>query len=211
MIPILVYDTETSGLPDFRAPAEDPCQPHIVQLGAILYDANRRVVAELNVLIKPDGWIIPPETSAIHGITQEMAERHGLSLVKVMPFFMSLAERAELLVGHNVSFDEKMVRAQLHRLGESETAEWFRERPSYCTMTVATPIVNLPPTAKMIRAGFNKPKSANMQEAYSFFHNGKTFDSAHDAMADVRACAAVYFAMNPLPSVESFSTPTLDE
>lgn len=48
---ILVFDTETTGLPAFNLPAEDPSQPHIVQLVAILYDNNRRVISELNVLV----------------------------------------------------------------------------------------------------------------------------------------------------------------
>lgn len=50
---ILAFDSETSGMPDFNKQAEDPSQPHIVQLGAILFDSNRRVVSELNLLVRP--------------------------------------------------------------------------------------------------------------------------------------------------------------
>ena len=34
----LFYDTETTGLPDFKAPSEAQHQPHIVQLAALLVD-----------------------------------------------------------------------------------------------------------------------------------------------------------------------------
>lgn len=34
----IVYDTETTGLPLFSQPSEDPRQPHIVQLAAIVVD-----------------------------------------------------------------------------------------------------------------------------------------------------------------------------
>lgn len=35
---IFAFDTETTGLPDFRARSADPSQPHIVQLALLLYD-----------------------------------------------------------------------------------------------------------------------------------------------------------------------------
>lgn len=192
MIPILVFDTETTGLPAFNLPAEDPCQPHIVQLGAILYGPDRRVLSELNLLVKPEGWTIPADASKVHGITTEIADRYGLKLASVIGLFGALAERAELLVAHNYSFDDKMVRRSFHHLGTADKAEAFRARPSYCTMRSSTDILKLP-------GKYSSFKWPNLQEAHTHFL-GKPFEGAHDAMADVRACASVYFAMNPLPT-----------
>jgi DNA polymerase III subunit epsilon len=204
---ILVFDSETTGLPAFNLPAENPSQPHIVQLGAILYDQGRRVVSELNLLVRPDGWTIDPGAAAIHGITQEAAMKYGLKLERVIKLFIDLADRAELLVAHNYSFDERMIRRELHHMALPSLAEAMRARLNYCTMKASTPILNLPPTEKMVRAGFNKPKNPNLGEDYKHF-TGLTLEGAHDAMADVRACAAVYFAMNPLPkSPAQLSTP----
>ncbi len=188
---ILVYDTETTGLPDFKKPAEDPSQPHIAQLGAILYNNGRRPVCEINVLVRPQGWVIPPEATLVHGITQEAAEKYGLKLETVVGIFLALVDRAELLVAHNHDFDEKMMRREMHHLGFASRAEELRAKPNYCTMKQSTNILQLPG-----RYGFKWP---NLQEAHTHF-TGKPFDGAHDAMADVRACAAVYFAMNPLPA-----------
>lgn len=188
---ILAFDSETSGMPDFNRQAEDPSQPHIVQLGAILFDSNRRVVSELNLLVRPDGWTISPETTAIHGITQEAAMKYGIKLERVIKLFIDLADRAELLVAHNYSFDEKMVRRELHHLTLPSLAEAMRARPNYCTMKSSTDILKIPGLC-----GYKWPK---LQEAHVHFL-GREFDGAHDAMADVRACAAVYFAMNPLPA-----------
>ena len=70
----LVYDTETTGLPLFREPSESPAQPHLVQLGASLVDLDTRsVLSSIDVIVKPDGWTIPDEVAAIHGITNEKA------------------------------------------------------------------------------------------------------------------------------------------
>ncbi len=196
---ILVYDTETTGLPDFKKQATDPDQPHIVQLGAVLYDERRKVVSEINLLIKPDDWVISPETTAIHGITQERAIKYGLKLATAIRLFLAFCDRAELLVAHNYDFDEKMVRRELHHIGDSPAAEAFRSRANHCTMKQATPICKLPSA----RGGYKWPK---LQEVHQHLF-GTGFEDAHDAMADVRACARVYFELNPLPG----SAPTQRE
>lgn len=191
---ILVFDSETTNLPDFHKQAEDPSQPHIVQLGAILYDSARHVVSEMNVLVRPDGWVISPETTAIHGITMEAATKYGLKLETAIKLFIAFADRAELLVAHNYSFDEKMVRRELHHLSLPSLAEAMRARANYCTMKSSTDILRIPGPR-----GFKWPK---LQEAHVHFL-GHEFTGSHDAMADVRACAGIYFAMNPLPSSPS--------
>ena len=200
----LVFDTETTGLPNFRLPAADPSQPHIAQLGAILFDDADKVVAEINLLVAPEGWEFSSEAVAVHGITFEQAARFGLRLAGVMNQFHRLAEMADILVAHQYAFDNKMVRREFCHLGLDGFAEGYRTKPSFCTMLASAPIVNLPPTEKMLRAGFNKPKSPTMQEAYMHFNEGRTFDGSHDAMADVRACADVYFKLrnqNTSPAV----------
>lgn len=118
--------------------------------------------------------------------------KYGIKLERVIKLFIDLADRAELLVAHNYSFDEKMVRRELHHLTLPSLAEAMRARPNYCTMKSSTDILKIPGLR-----GYKWPK---LQEAHVHFL-GREFDGAHDAMADVRACAAVYFAMNPLPAV----------
>ncbi|MFO1465834.1 MAG: hypothetical protein U1F35_05245 [Steroidobacteraceae bacterium] len=67
-----------------------------------------------------------------------------------------------------------------------------------CTQKLATPILKLPPTARMRAYGRHHYKSANLGEAYQHF-TGKPLENAHSAMADVRACMAVYFAIRGAP------------
>jgi len=71
---IMPFDTETSGIPIWKEPSESECQPHLVQLAAILVEPDsREIKQEIDVIIKPDGWIIPDEVAEIHGITTERA------------------------------------------------------------------------------------------------------------------------------------------
>ncbi len=191
----LVADTETTGLPLYGKPTTDPGQPRIVQLGAILYDARYRVMGELNYLVKPDGWTIPKDASDVHGITTEMCEQYGLGLPTVINSYIALAKRAKLLVFHNQDFDGRMLRREMHAIGQSAQAEEFRARPFLCTMKHSVEIVKAP--NKNGRAGYKWP---TLQELHTFLF-GHGFEGGHDAMEDTRATGRCFIALHPLPDL----------
>lgn len=190
----LFYDTETTGLPDFKAPSESAHQPHIVQLAALLVDMDtRETIQSMDVIIRPDGWTIPNEVAAVHGITTEHAIDVGIPESLAISMFMELwAGRTR--VAHNQQFDARIVRIALMRFQGEDSADVWKSGPAECTATMATPICQLPPTAKMVKAGFNKFKTPNLGEAYRHF-TGNDLVNAHSAMADVIACRDVYFAI----------------
>jgi DNA polymerase III subunit epsilon len=192
----LVYDTETTGLPLFSEPSEDPRQPHIVQLAALLVDLDtRKTLSTLDLTIAPLGWEIPEDVVKIHGITTAHARSVGVPEPLAVQLFMELWSRADIRVGHNEQFDARIVRCALHRYPAlTERAPLWKAGRSECTQQMATPILKLPPTAKMVAAGFNKHKSANLREAYRHFF-GVDFTGAHSAIADAQACFEVYTAI----------------
>lgn len=199
----LFYDTETTGLPDWKKPSEDPCQPRIVQLCAELVDdESREVLAAMHCIIKPEGWTVPVEVSAIHGITTEHAEAVGVPIRCAMSMFLTLWGISDHRVAHNESFDMRMVRIELLRQGASanaiisatEYADTWKSGKAFCTQGNSVGILKLAPTHKMIAAGRRGPKSPNLAEAYSFF-TGKPLEGAHRADVDVMACKAVYFGI----------------
>lgn len=196
---LFFYDTETTGLPLFREPSEDPRQPHIVQLAASLVDSEtRRTIASIDVITRPDGWTIPDEVAAIHGITTEHASDVGVCEKLALRMALELWSAAGKRVAHNEQFDARLVRIGLLRhLNGSDTsvlADTWAAGIAECTQILSTPHVKAPPTAKMIAAGRNHYKSANLGEAYKHFL-GKDLENAHSARADVDACIAVYFAI----------------
>lgn len=202
---VLAYDTETTGLPDFKAPSESAHQPHIVQLGAVLIDLDsRKTISSMDVIIRPDGWVIPDEVAAVHGITTEHALAVGIPERTALEMFMTLWDGRQLL-GHNESFDRRILRIAQHRFAASVTDEQrdaWKACNAHCTQLLSTPILKLPPTAKMLRAGFTKNKSANLREAYEFFM-GTPLADAHSAMADCRAALDVFFAIQNLQQREA--------
>lgn len=192
---VLFYDTETTGLPLFKEPSEDPRQPHLVQLAALLVDFDTRTtIASMNVIVQPQGWQIPEEVTAIHGIGWEYAMDVGVSELTALRMFMEL-HGGRLRIAHNEPFDARLIRIGLKRYPSlGFDADAWRAAPSECTQRLATPILKLPPTQKMLAAGFNKHKSANLAEAWRHFFTTE-FTGAHSAMGDVQACQAVYFAI----------------
>jgi DNA polymerase-3 subunit epsilon len=183
---ILVFDTETTGKAEFNLPPEHPSQPRLVQLGAQLITPDRRVVGEINLLVRPDGWTVPADAQAVHGISTEMCATYGLKVETVVLLFAQLLRTAERVVAHNYDFDKLIALRELGPVSPT-MATLFRQKAAYCTMKAATPICRLPG-----RMGTYKWPS--LQEAYRhFFSQG--FEGAHDAMADVRACARVYWAL----------------
>lgn len=193
----LVYDTETSGLPNWREPSSDPNQPHIVQLAAALVDVDtQRTISSMDVIIRPGAWTIPEEIAAIHGITNGVAIVCGVDEIKAVMLFMDLWEHADFRVAHNERFDARIIRIALmrylqpghraHDLWQNGTAE--------CTQRLATPIVGAPPTEKMLAANRTHHKTATLAESYRHFF-GVEMEGAHTAMADVIACQRVFFAL----------------
>jgi DNA polymerase III epsilon subunit-like protein len=197
---ILAYDTETTGLPDFKNPSDAPHQPHIVQLAAMLINPiTERPVVSVNLIVRPDGWTIPDEVAAIHGITQDIAMAVGVSETLVTQVYMELINQAELRVAHNVSFDDRIMRIAMLRFGMDRAAcEVVEARPKFCTMGAASKIMNMPPTEKMQMAGFTKPKPPKLAEAMQYFFAEK-LEGAHNALHDVAATARLYFKLQNLP------------
>lgn len=191
----LFFDTETTGLPDYRSPSDAPTQPHLVQLAMILTEDDGRERGSVSLIVKPEGWEIPPGASDIHGITTEVARSCGVSEKSAVELYRSFFALASTSIAHNHSFDERIMRiAQLRAGHDRAQIESNEQKQKFCTCTSAALIVNLPPTARMLAAGFNKPKPPKLEECMRHFF-GEELTGAHDALVDVRACIRVYFEL----------------
>jgi DNA polymerase-3 subunit epsilon len=199
----IFYDTETSGLPQFEKPSEDPGQPHIVQLGACLVDIDtRKVLSTLDVIVRPEGWVIPDEVARVHGITTEMALEVGISESLAVELLLEMTKQAEFRVAHNESFDQRIVRIACKRFFEASNADEWKAGKVQCTAQLSTPILKLPPTARMVAAGRKHSKTPNLGEAYRYF-TGRDLVGAHSALVDVHACMEVWFAIQALRQPEA--------
>lgn len=189
---ILFYDTETTGLPVKGRDIPIERQPHVLQLGLSLYDSSRRPIFEISTLVHPEegeDFTISPEAYETHGITKEMVMDLGVrrkTAIGMLRFACGVADRA---YAHNAQFDKKLLGYTCYRSGYGLPKQIAS---SGCTADLTTDILNLPPTPKMIAAGFNKPKRPKLEECYRFFFD-EELSGAHDALVDTRGCARVFF------------------
>lgn len=193
---ILFFDTETTGFVQDRFPVDHPDQPYIVQLAAQLCHDDGEPIAGFSLIVNPGvGEVrIPERASAVHGVTEEVAAQFGVSAEFALSAFTHLYQRADVVCAHNVKFDRAVI--------ETAIARHYRKtmplrKTLFCTMEASTPIINLPPTERMIAAGFNKPKPPKLEECIKHFFD-EDLDGAHDAMIDLAACRRVYLHLKSL-------------
>jgi DNA polymerase-3 subunit epsilon len=180
---ILFFDTETTGKADFRSSPDAPHQPRLVQFAALLCKDDGEEVQSANLIIKPEGFTIPESASAIHGITTEQAVAVGVDCSIARHLYRRWWNASSVVVAHNIQFDLLIMDGELFRHAGGQKA-WGEARDTFCTMQAMTPICKLP-------GNYGDYKWPKLQEAHKHAF-GQEFDGAHDALADVRACARVY-------------------
>ncbi len=119
----LFFDTETTGIPRRRsAPVTELDNwPRVVQLAFLRTDAEGHAAARGACIIKPAGFVIPPEAARVHGITTERALAEGVALQTALAEFQAAAAEAAVLVAHNMDFDGNILGAEFLR-GAAERA-----------------------------------------------------------------------------------------
>ncbi|MEY3010971.1 MAG: hypothetical protein RLZZ314_1613 [Bacteroidota bacterium] len=185
---ILIFDTETTGLPrDWNAPLSDGDNwPRLVQLAWQLHDKDGKLISRGNQIVQPEGFTIPYNSTKIHGITTERAQDEGVPLSDVVNEFMADAAKAKYVMGHNIGFDVNVVGAELLRLGQP--CEPLTDMAVIDSKDEGTDFCAIPGG----RGG--KFKWPTLTELHLKLF-GEGFGDAHDAAYDVAATARCFFEM----------------
>jgi DNA polymerase III epsilon subunit-like protein len=205
---ILAVDTETSGLPPKRRNQDVANWPRIVQLSYILYDPEKNVVLKVYdaiIKMKP-GFSIPAESTAIHGITNEMSAEQGVDIETALEEFYQDAKDAKLIVAHNMDFDLTAIKIEMKRLLMEATIDTLYKYNiridfldtikqcnynSYCTMQSSIYICNLEVTLKN---GDKYKKYPKLSELYRHLFNEEP-KNMHNALNDVIATLRCYMML----------------
>jgi len=182
----IFFDTETTGVPlNYKAPTTDTHNwPRLVQLGWIVMDSKGNKLSQHDYIVRPVGFSIPAEAARVHGITTERALKEGRDLTEVIDEFMADFDKATFVVGHNISFDQNIIGAELVRLHRPDV---MKSKRTYCTMQAGTDFCRIPG-----RYGYKWPK---LQELYVRLF-GHDFEGAHNAMADIEATQECFWEMH---------------
>lgn len=127
----LVFDTETTGIPNNKLPADDPSQPRLAAITTFRCDESLHVLDTQSAYIKPVGWHMPPEMFQYNKITQEMLERLGEPLLPILERYVHLIDEGYAVAAFGAQFDTKIMRGELRRFGIDDR---FTVTPNLCIM-----------------------------------------------------------------------------
>jgi DNA polymerase III epsilon subunit-like protein len=188
---ILVFDTETTGLPEKRDTSilETNKWPHIVQMSWILYDVEKKTILNCQDHIINCPVDIPEESTKIHGITKACSMASGVDMRFVLDLFDVDIQIADIVVAHNISFDKRMCMVESIRLHRKQyfTRDGIK-RPEYCTLKQTKEFCNI---ERVSSNGFQYIKYPTLVELHNKLF-GFIPSGAHDSMADVLICLRCY-------------------
>ena len=185
----LVYDTETTGLPErisfnvYHPPSQIGryANSRIVQIAWRLYDAQGIAISPAEeYLVTQNGWTITHDTEKIHGISNDMCAALGKPFELVGGKFETCLRKADVVVGHNVDFDVNVLASEYFRNGDSATANALLSKPRQCTLALARKL---------------KYKKCKLVDLYSHLF-GEPLVGAHSAIYDMEASARVWFKLS---------------
>lgn len=192
---IIFLDTESTGLPqDYKAPMSDLMNwPRVISLAWELVDSEtEKPESSTNVLIYPDGWVIPKEKFWIeNGFDTDKSMEEGKKMDVVLDAFLEDFNKADLMVAHNMAFDYPILGAEMLRYRKRAA----RKLPQICTMVATIELCKIPfggdhrPWKN--KRGWKYPKLA---ELYKFLFKTE-LEGAHDAGNDVAGCRLCFFEL----------------
>lgn len=184
---ILFFDTETTGL------ISKTVFPYIVQFSYIVYDTETSsIILKYDEIIKlPPTIEIPEESTNIHHITTEMSKNSTVEILDCLKEFIANCKEVDLIVGHNLLFDNQMVIGELKRHQGDEYITLFTSMKFYCTMQETTKFCNISATTKMMSRYIKYPKLIELHD--KLFGENTLSLPLHNSFNDVMVCFKCYF------------------
>jgi len=163
---LLYIDTEATG--------RDADKDYVVQVSWILTDEYDKQLQKGNYIIKSEGYEIPAEVVAIHGITTKMATRQGKPISEVLPLLLEVWDMAWAVIGHNVIHDFRLLNKTCKRI----TGRSLKKKYFYCTQQLSSSYCKF-------KLPDGSTKTPSLKELYESLFG--TCFKAHNALNDAQA------------------------
>ena len=175
---LVCFDTETTGL--------DVQKEHIIQLSLVKFDTETwEKIDTRDWYILPEGeFEIPKEAEAVHHISKEFLQEHGVSLRSVYDELLAFTANCDMLSYNGNGYDAPILHYNLKRLGLDFD---FAGRTWYDAL-----LLERIHTAGMTDENGEKLHN-NLTSAYTRYY-GHPFEGAHNSLDDVLATIEVFKA-----------------
>ena len=138
---ILVFDTETTGLPEKNASIKETEKwPYIIQLSIVCFDTSLcKIINKYDNYIKIRGDIeLSDDVKKITNIDEKMIEG-GINIKEALNEFNRYMNISNLIVCHNVSFDKRMIMVECirNKIKQQFVKFYYNKQTKineYCTM-----------------------------------------------------------------------------
>ena len=131
---VFVFDTETTWFGNKKEKDLNK-QPRIIQFAGILWELKNWIFTEekrINILVNPK-IPIPYASSQVHNI-YDIDVKNAQNIEDVIDEIMSYINKPDIIVWHNVMYDENMIKLELKRL----MVEYkYRPKQIMCTMNLS--------------------------------------------------------------------------
>jgi len=204
MVRTLLFDTETTGLPKFKgvgALVVPNNWPDIVSICWLLYEGTTLIRKEY-FIIRPDGWVITPESIKFHGITHEKAVQIGHPLQDVLLSFHNDVLSCDRVIAHNMFFDKNVVLAAYKWRLKMNPSFWDPKK-EFCSMAKSKEELKIP--SKYPKPG-DLYKYPSLDQLYSDTFKADPPTGAHSADRDVDVLQQIVWKRWPHLASEASSS-----
>jgi len=193
-VKIFVFDTETTWFINKKETNLD-LQPNIIQFAGILgelKDWEFTEIKRINQIINPKKPI-PFASSQVHHL-YDIDVKDAPYIEDVIDEILTYINEPDIIVGHNIEYDEDMVKLELKRL---KIEYKYQPKQVICTMNESTNFCKLP--KKMASSPwYKRPKLWELHKKLFWEY----FIWAHDAMTDVEATLRSFIELVKLNVIE---------
>jgi DNA polymerase III subunit epsilon len=194
---VLVFDTETTGLPQRKQNGYSPSiyeshlWPNIIQLSYILYDTEKhKILVNHDHIIKlKSDVVISKRSIEMHGITREQSERGGMPITEALDLFHICMINADMVIAHNLSFDRQMILTECIRTNRNGPFKFKTPDQFFCTMKNNVNLCKIETISK--KNGETYFKFPTLSELHQFLFT-TTPQNTHNSLVDILICLRCY-------------------
>lgn len=184
---MIVFDLETT--------SADAREARIVTAFAGVLQDDGAIQEFVDLLVRPDGFVIPAQATEIHGITTEAALSNGMPLASALGLLLEMmhAYPDEPLAGQNIAYDLTVLHHELGRMfGATIAATGLLDRH------VLDSIV-------LDRFLFKYRKGSRQLSELALVYGVELGDAAHGARADAIAAGQIIQKQLRHPEITGWS------